>query len=191
LLGQLSWLALAPQQSFTLCTAAAAAAAAATYPSLPHSPGSILAFKALLAADTTGSSIKRAARNVTGHALGSGSYSIWWDVGNGIGATTSEVSTAHNVQDCLKQCDKKSMCAAAAMLVGTVNNLTTLDVSITKCTLIMGDSTHATYKRSVTRVDISHLVTLEAKPDGELGTCPKIIMLTVCPKSIMVTKLWL
>jgi hypothetical protein len=95
-------------------------------------------YKAILAADTTfGSSAK---------ALASGSYTFWWGQASSIGASNESVPTT-SFQACLSACDRDYRCAAVAM-----TGVTAVDAPITLCNLIRGDSTLATFKRSVTRV---------------------------------------
>jgi hypothetical protein len=95
-------------------------------------------YKAILAADTNfGSSAK---------ALASGSYTFWWGQAAGIGASNESAPTT-SVQACLSACDRDHRCAAVAM-----TGVTAVGAPITSCSLIRGDSTLATFKRSVTRV---------------------------------------
>lgn len=110
---------------------------------LLHS-GDVLAFKAVTAGDTTASSHTRA------HALASGSYTHWKDSGVGVGTSSAVTPTPASVQACLSACDNDFDCAAVAMtgVSGT---------SLTGCSMIKGDKTIATFKRSVTKAVVSQL----------------------------------
>jgi hypothetical protein len=105
--------------------------------------GSVVGYKAILAADTNfGSSAK---------ALASGSYTFWWGRASGIGTSNESISTT-SFQACLSACDRDHGCAAVAM-----TGVTAVSALITSCSLIRGVSTLATFKRSVTRVVPSRL----------------------------------
>jgi hypothetical protein len=138
-----------------------------------RSAGSLLAFKALIAADTLGSSIDHASPNTTGKAMASGSYTMYWDKYEGIGASTTAV-TAPDIMSCLRACDMAGSCAAAGMLVQDLAGLDTLMAKVAECRLIMGDSTQAIFLRSVTKVDMDRLVSLPPHPAGMYNSSCKL-----------------
>jgi len=124
--------------------------------------GQVLAFKALLAADTLFAKSRAASNKGTlAKGLASGSYTFWSDSPVGIGTSTTDVNTT-SFQGCLNACDHAEACAAVAMTGVTAANAT-----ITACQLIEGDDTIATFKRSVTKVVTSRL-TLPGAATGKL-----------------------
>jgi hypothetical protein len=125
----------------------------------------VLAFKALLAADTTYAKSKQ---DATAKGLASGAYTFWWQSAAGIGAATTPVITS-SFQACLTACDSNPTCAAVAM-----TGVTTSKAPVQACSLIKGDSTLATFQRSVTKVNTSRLV-LPAVPDAATsGELPQV-----------------
>lgn len=106
--------------------------------------GEVLAFKAVVAGDTTAAS-----KSTDAKALASGSYTFWKDATANVGTATTNSATT--VADCLSACDKDAACAAVAM-EGAVS----LTAQIT-CKLIKGDSSVAQFKRSVTKVNVNQL----------------------------------
>ncbi len=115
--------------------------------------GSVLAFKALLAGAVGAASTTSG--SVSSMGLASGSYTVWRDDTAGVGASQTPVSAA-TVQDCLTACDLSSTCAGVAMMT---YGSTDVSAAIASCSLIKGDSTVGTFKRSMTRVVTSRLTT--------------------------------
>lgn len=124
--------------------------------------GQVVAFKALLAADPI---MAKALRDTTAKGLASGSYTFWWESLGGIGTSTTPVNTT-SLKACLSACDNVEECAAVAM-----TGVTAVTAPISTCHLVKGDSTLATFKRSVTRVVTSRLTlaspTTQAPSAGE------------------------
>lgn len=120
----------------------------------PHS-GSVLAFKAVVAGDTTAASIK----NKNGvKALASGSYTFWNASDAGVGASHSDVSAnVDSIQACLTACDNDAACAAVSM-TGITGPSATPD----SCNLIKGNPTIAVFKRSVTKAVAAKLTVAAA-----------------------------
>lgn len=133
-------------------------------PLSPPCSGEVLAYKALLAADTLFAKSKAAAgkKGTAAKGLASGSYTFWSDSPAGIGTSTAAVDTT-SFQGCLNACDSAEACAAVAM-----TGVTAANAPITTCRLIKGDNTIATFKRSVTKVMASRLA-LPNGATGELG----------------------
>jgi len=122
--------------------------------------GQVLAYKALLAADTLFAKSKAPGNKGTvAKGLASGSYTFWSDSAVGIGKSATDVDTT-SFQGCLNACDHAEACAAVAM-----TGVTAANAPITTCQLIEGDNTIATFKRSVTKVVTSRL----AVPGGDTG----------------------
>lgn len=110
----------------------------------------MLAFKALLAG-----AVGAASTTVSSKGLASGSYTVWRDDASGVGASQTPVSAA-TLQDCLVACDLSNTCAGVAVMT---DDSTGVGASLTSCSLIKGDSTVGTFKRSMTRVVTSRLTT--------------------------------
>lgn len=111
--------------------------------------GQVVAYKALLAADTT---VAQSKPHTKAKGLASGSYTLYWDSPAGIGTSTTDVTTT-SFQSCLNACDADSECAAVAMA-----GVTTAMTTATGCQIIRGNNTVATFKRSVTKVNTNRLV---------------------------------
>lgn len=112
----------------------------------------MIAFKALLAGATGAAS---AADSVTAQGLASGSYTVWRDDADAVGASQTPVAAA-SLQDCLTACDISNDCAGVAMMTDGGTDVT---AALSSCNLIRGDSTVGTFKRSMTRVVTSRLTT--------------------------------
>jgi hypothetical protein len=123
--------------------------------------GRVLAFKALLAGAPGAASTQS---SIAAKGLASGSYTIWRDSGEGVGATQTPVSAA-TFQDCLTACDISSTCAGIAVVT---NGGAFLTAAVVSCSLIKGDSSVGTFKRSVTRVVVGRLTTAVV---GEVEIC--------------------
>lgn len=117
--------------------------------------GHVLAFKALMAGAIGAASTSSG--NATAKGLSSGSYTIWRDDAAGVGASQTSV-TAATLQDCLTACDVSDTCAGVAMVTDGSTDATAA-LSTGGCSLIKGDRTVGTFKRSMTRVVTSRLTT--------------------------------
>lgn len=138
--------------TFDACVAACKASATCQYATFDYdskqcflkavgtasAAGDVLAFKAVVAGDTSAAS--------TAKALASGSYTFWAETAAGVGASTSAGPTSSG-SACLSACDNDGACAAVAMS-GVKPSLAD---AISSCSLIKGDSTVAQFKRSVTK----------------------------------------
>lgn len=131
------------------------------WPPLVSCRGRLLAFKALMAGAPVAASINSSA---TAKGLSSGTYTMWQDVGNGIGASQTAIAAA-TLQDCLTACDIVNSCAGVVLEASATITATT---TLTSCKLVAGDSTVGSLKRSMTKVVTSRLAV-----QGELGraTC--------------------
>jgi hypothetical protein len=112
-----------------------------------------VAFKAVVTGDVTDASVKNKAKG-----LASGSYTFWAEdpiEAAAIGASRSAGSTV-SVQACLNACDTDGSCAAVVM-TGLVTGATTANKP-TACSLVKGDATVATFKRSVTKAVVTKLL---------------------------------
>lgn len=103
--------------------------------------GDVLAFKAVVAGDTTAASKSTGAK-----ALASGSYTFWKETAAGVGASSTAGPTS-SLQACLSACDADAACAAVAISGATSDAA----AAISGCSLIKGDSRVAQFKRSVTK----------------------------------------
>lgn len=114
--------------------------------------GDVLAFKAVVAGDTSAASKTKA------NALASGSYSFWKSDAAGIGASSSGGPNT-NYQACLSACDADAECAAVAMTGVSSSDAT---AQIGTCSLIKGNSSVATFKRSMTKAVVGRLTVAQA-----------------------------
>lgn len=117
---------------------------------VPYS-GEVVAFKAVTAGDTTAASRKY--KKVAGKGLSSGSYTFWKESATGLGASAT-VGPTTSVQACLNACDSDFDCAAVAM---TGVSSASMAAAPGSCSLIKGDTTIATFKRSVTKAVVTRL----------------------------------
>jgi hypothetical protein len=153
--------------------------------------GEVVAYKAILAADTGALSAK--SKKVAGKsALQSGRYTFHWESSTPIGTpetaaterTTTKPGTsparAWKFQECLDACDAEPECMAAGMTKVTKAAATlTLSqadaqalVDIGSCRLVMGVMSAGVGKRSVTKVKLSLLSLPDAPAAGEhLSLC--------------------
>jgi len=117
--------------------------------------GDVVAFKAVVAGDTTAASIRNTNnnKNAVGKGLSSGSYTFWKEVATTLGATRELVNNVGSVQACLNACDNDFDCAAVAM-TGTPNDM---KAAPTTCAMIKGDKTIAAFKRSMTKAVATRL----------------------------------
>ena len=115
--------------------------------------GHVLAFKAVVAGDTTAASVG------TAKALASGSYTFWAETAAGVGASSSPGPTSSG-SACLSACDSDGACAAVAM-AGVKASLAD---GIDSCSLIKGVNTVAQFKRSVTKTVATKLQVSAALP---------------------------
>jgi hypothetical protein len=107
----------------------------------------VLAFKAVVAGDTTAAS-----KSADAKALASGSYTFWKETAVGVGAASPGGPTS-SLQACLSACDLDNNCAAVAITGATSDAA----AAIGSCSLIKGDSTVAQFKRSVTKAVATRL----------------------------------
>lgn len=131
--------------NFSYCVCLRARAACAV-----HCSGQVVAFKALLSSTPRAASVE-----VEAKGLASGAYTVWRDVGDGIGTTQTTVASATTIQDCLLACDRDDVCAAVAMVAADAAN--TASPNLSSCRLIFGYRQVGSTMRTVTRVDINRL----------------------------------
>jgi hypothetical protein len=132
-------------------------------PSLSFLPFSdVIAFKAVVPGDaaaaaaslrdTTGPDGPYILGRVKASAMASGAYTFWLDTAGGIGADHSTTVNATSGQECLSACDSASECAAAVM-----KGITGVTSTPSSCVLLKGDSTPATFKRSMAKAVVTRL----------------------------------
>jgi phosphoribosyl-AMP cyclohydrolase len=117
-------------------------------PSPPSCSGDVVAFKAVVTGDTTASSMKTSKAK----ALASGSYTFWKEAAGAAIGKSSTAGPTTSVQACLSACDTDAECAAVAM-----TGITALNSTPGSCSLIKGDTTVATFKRSLTKAVATRL----------------------------------
>lgn len=117
-------------------------------PSPPSCSGEVVAYKAVVTGDTTASSMK----TTHAKALASGSYTFWKETAGATIGMSSSAGPTSSIQACLSACDTDAECAAVAM-----TGITAVDSIPASCSLIKGDTTVATFKRSVTKTVVSRL----------------------------------
>lgn len=144
--------------TFDACVAACKASATCQYATFDYdskqcflkavgtasAAGDVLAFKAVVAGDTSAAS--------TAKALASGSYTFWNSGAADVGKSADLNAAATTVTACLTACDGDAECAAVAM-----TGATSMDATGISCKLIKGDSTVATFKRTATRAVVTKL----------------------------------
>jgi len=119
----------------------------------PHAAvcSDVLAFKAVVPGEDTTTSAQSTGA-VRGSALASGAYTFWKTDAFGIGADNSTSGTTTSIQACLTSCDKDGQCAAVVM-----KDVTSAESVPSTCTMLKGDLTPATFKRSVTKAVTTRL----------------------------------
>jgi hypothetical protein len=115
--------------------------------------GDVLAFKAVVAGDTTAASVG------TAKALASGSYTFWADAGAGVGIEITPPGPTTTAAACLSACDTNAACAAVAM-----TSVTGMNAQLDSCRLSKGVNTVAQFKRSVTKTVATKLQVSAAVP---------------------------
>lgn len=124
-----------------------AAAAALRFPS-GVCRSQYVGLKALVAGDVTAASTQQ---DVAPKSLESGTYTFWQDDSAGIGNSTATVTTT-SFATCLSTCDRDQQCAGVTF---TGYNATT--AAVATCSMIKGDTTVASFKRTVMRTVTSRL----------------------------------
>jgi hypothetical protein len=97
-------------------------------------------------------------KDVRAAGLASGAYTIWRDIGDGIGVAQVNITSAATVQDCLLACDRDEACAAVYMVAA---NATLVSADLSQCTSLQGHRQVSSTLRSVTRVVTTRLATAD------------------------------
>lgn len=109
--------------------------------------GEILAYKAVVAGDTSAASTKNGALS-----LASGSYTFWKDAGASVGKSQDVVPNIATYAACLSACDSDAACAAVVM-----TDVSAATGAASSCKLVKGESAVAQFKRSVTKTVVTQL----------------------------------
>jgi hypothetical protein len=117
----------------------------------------LVAFKAVVAGDSTAASKKNKAKG-----LASGSYTFWAeDVTSAAAIGDSQLDPTGpaptTIQACLDACDTVASCAGVVM-----TDVSATDSDTATCKLISGVASVATFKRSVTKAVVSRLTVATA-----------------------------